>query len=190
MRGLGLPSPHAGPRAHWLRIAGLATLSLVLVAAPAWAQSTHFKHGSPSFTDNGVTLTAYGGVTGLGNGNLVIQLSARGQPTAVCTNPSGANQPAGQNPAEVTLTGTQAIPGTAIKNGNANFDVTTNAPTSPVPGAPECPNSQWTETITDVAFTSATLVFQQNGVTVLRSTCTFSPATSDGAVPASSVSCT
>jgi hypothetical protein len=59
------------------------------------------------------------------------------------------------------VTGAQAIPGSEVKNGNVSFNVTTAAPTSPVPGAPDCPNPQWTERITDVTFTSATVTVYQ-----------------------------
>ena len=136
-------------------------LTLVLGSSTALAASVHFKHGSPVFTDNGVTLTASGALAGLGNGDVVITVTARGTPTATCTNPAGATQPPGQNPAEVELTGVEALPASDIKNGNLSFSVDTAAPVSPIPGAPDCPNSKWTEAITDVAFTSATLTVYQ-----------------------------
>lgn len=145
-----------------LAFAAIATLmTLVLGASTALAANVHFKHGSPDFTDNGVTLTASGALAGLGNGDVVISVSATGTPTATCTNPAGATQPPGQNPAEVTLTGVGGFPESEIKNGNLFFSVETAPPESPVPGAPDCPNPQWTEDITDVAFTSATITVYQ-----------------------------
>jgi hypothetical protein len=146
-----------------------ATLAVVLLsvmglaAQSASAASVHFKKGSPVFTDKGLFLNATGTITGLGNGDVVIALTATGQPVATCTNPAGATQPPGQNPAEVTLTGVQQLPAAEIKNGNLSFSVNTASPTTPVPGAPDCPNSQWREDISDVIFAghSATITIYQ-----------------------------
>jgi hypothetical protein len=160
--------------------------ALALTVQSALAVSVHWKKGSPQFVDNGLTLTESGTLAGLGTSGLQITLSATANPTATCTNPgNGVHQPAGQNPASVNVTGSVSIPAGAVKHGNANYTVTTDPPTSPVAGAPECPNSSWTEDITDMAFTSASINVTQGGVTVFdasKSTCTFDPATSDGAV--------
>ena len=169
-----------------------------LSAQQAVAVSPHLKGNRPVlFTDNGLTLSTTVSYAGLGNFDTQQNLTATGNPTAVCTNPSGKQQPPGQNPAEVTLTGTTAIPASDIKNGNVTISTTTAAPVTPIPGAPDCPGVQWTETITDVAFTSATITVLQdtdaNGsfeTLVLTVNCTFDPATSNGSVPQSGFTCT
>jgi len=142
---------------------------LTMTATNALASSVHFKPRSPRFTDNGLTLTASGALAGLGNGDVVIFLTATGTPTAFCRNPSGHLVP-GQNPAEVTLSGVQAIPESKIKNGSVNFSVTTTAPAQPTPAEAGCPNGNWTASIADVHFTSATIQVYQAGVLVLSQT--------------------
>jgi hypothetical protein len=177
----------------------IALLALFLIgaitASGALASSVHLKGGKnaePTFTDGGLTLNAAGELSGLGNADVLVTLTARANATATCTNPgSGVHQPPGQNPAPVTVSGSQAIPKSEIKNGNTPFNVTTTGPVTPIPGAPGCPNSMWIEDITDLSFTSAVITVQQPpGTTVLTVSCTFSPATSNGLVPGNTVSCT
>jgi hypothetical protein len=139
-------------------------LTLGLGTSTALAANAHFKHGSPTFTVVGSgadkQLNGAGTLAGLGNGDIVVELKATADPTATCTN-GGQHQAPGQNPAPVELTGTQAIPGSAIKNGNASFSVLTAKVVTPVSGAPDCPNPNWTEDITDLTFTSATITVYQ-----------------------------
>ena len=175
---------------------GLVSLAAVfIVMAPVSASSVHLKGGShsePGFADGGLTLATAGALAGLGNGDVLVTLTAVGNPVATCTNPgSDTHQPPGQNPAPATVTGSQAIPESEVKNGNTPFSVTTNGPVTPIPGAPDCPNPQWIEDITDMQFTSATITVEQPvGTTVLTVSCSFSPPTSDGSIPRSDVSCT
>jgi hypothetical protein len=177
-----------------------ATALMGVFAFEALAANPHLKGQNPvSFTDNGLTLSATVNYAGLGNFDTLQVLTASGNTASTCTN-NGGNQAPGQNPAPVTVAGATPVPAGDIKNGNVTISTTTEAPVSPVPGAPGCPNSGWTETITNVFFTSATIrLFQDQTAAsgdfgrwetlVLTVNCTFSPPTSNGPVPSSGFTC-
>lgn len=90
----------------------------------------------------------------------------------------------------VTVTGSTSIPASELKNGTTPFTVTTDSPLTPIPGAPGCPNPQWTENITGMSFTSAVITVKQQGTVVLTLSYTFSPPTADGPVPKANVALT
>ena len=75
-----------------------------LFGTAAYAEHVHLKppHGSPSFTDNGVTLAARGALSGLGSDDVIVNLSATGFGVSECTSigPPPEPQPA---PASVAL---------------------------------------------------------------------------------------
>jgi hypothetical protein len=178
------------------RMGPTVLLALAVAAAPlgeALAASVHLKGGKkaePAFTDLGLTLNATGALSGLGNADVLITLDAMANPQGLCCNPGGECKVPGQNPAPVAVSGSEAIPAGEIKNGNTPFDVTTQPPMSPIPGAPDCPNTGWEESIIDMAFTSAVITVEQPpGTTVLTVSCAISPPTSDGPVPPGTVVC-
>jgi hypothetical protein len=179
---------------HFCAWLSVTMVTLSITAGIAFAASVHLKppNKNPTFRDLGLALRATGALAGLGNEDLLVSLTAQADVTATCTNPgSGEHQPPGQNPAPITVTGAVGIPASEIKNGNVDFSVTTQEPTTPIEGAPDCPNPNWTEDIVDLAFTSATITVQQPpGNVVLTVVCTFSEPTSDGLVPSENVSCT
>ena len=149
-----------------------ATLVLVVIGATALvavAESVHFKPRNPKSTDNGTTLTCTGALAGLGNGDIVITVEATGFGSTIVYN-QGGNPAPGQNKVPVTVTGTQTISASEIKNGTVTFSVTTAEPRQPTWEEAGAPNANWTAQITDVTFTSVTVTVVQGGTVVLKET--------------------
>lgn len=192
-------------RVSIITVALIVPLMLGLSAQTALAASVHFKSKPPlSFFDNGTTLTVSGALTGLGNGDVRVTITATAQPVAGCVNPgSGEHRPAGQQPAVVQVTGTADIPNDQVKNGNVGFSVTTLKPTLPSdPRTAGCPGTNWTVVLDDVIFHAVSIsvfqdstpngVFDPPGTLVLGPVC-FSlsgPASgTSGTLTATAVSC-
>lgn len=129
---------------------------LVLSATAAQAQSGHFV-GTPTCTDIGTQVRCTAKVAGLGGTTFQLDVSATGTASVECENPAGNVAP-GQS-FTTTRTGSSG-PQPTPRNGSATVTVTTVAPTAP---AGSCPNAKWTATVTDVAFTTATLTLREDG---------------------------
>jgi hypothetical protein len=119
----------------------------------------------------GTTLTATGGLAGLGSGDVTITLTASGSGTAMCMNKGGTKAP-GRNPIAVNVSGTQSIPALLTKNGRTPFTVTTQPPTMPTAKGAGCPNGNWQVVDVKTSFATATLTVRRvdTGVIVLQQT--------------------
>jgi hypothetical protein len=186
--------PEEEPILNMMIVKNLLTLT-ALVIPFSEAANVKLKGGAnaePSFFDGGLTLKAAGELSGLGNEQLRVTLEADADVLSTCTN-QGGNQAPGQNPAPITVTGSVTIdPDKIDKNGNAPFSVVTVAPEpNPIPGAPGCPNQNWTELIEDLKFTSAKITVEQpEEVVVLVVDCTIDPPSSNGDISKNDVTCT
>jgi hypothetical protein len=159
-----------------------AALVVLLAAfsAVALGASPHFKRGGePTCTITGTTsktVVCTGTLAGLGNGDLLIDTTVSGFAVYQCQNPSGQNEPPGQNR---VLVGPETTPTTidsdAIKNGTVKF--TTNPATltadDTVSGTEAgCNNDKWNGVNPTLTFTDITLEISQGGT--LLFTCTAS----------------
>jgi hypothetical protein len=151
------------------------TLALLIVASIAvgvvWAASVHYTKG-PTCGSSATTATCTGTIAGLGNANVLIDLSfPNATATTICSNKGSKDVP-GQNPAvPVDVEGTVSI--TKIKNGSVSFTVTTEPPENPSSAEAGCPNNNWTARIDTITFGTGTLTVEQPaGTPVLTTTVT------------------
>lgn len=157
-------------------IGSIGTLAVARGDGVAMAKSSQGGHnqGLCAGTCTGLFLHADGKLAGLGSTDSTVIIEATGIPVVTCTN-KGDNQAPGQNPPNVTTSGEQQIGTTQItKNGSAEIDVTTELPSSSLPGSQMgCPNDNWTATIVGIQFTHATVSIVQGSVLVVQQSFTF-----------------
>jgi hypothetical protein len=140
-------------------LCALSVAALLALPGVASAQSGHFVQ-TQTCTDIGTQVQCSGKVAGLGGTTFEISVAAQGTATVVCINPGGNRAP-GQD-TSVTVSGSSG-PLPTPRNGQFRYTVTSVAP-GPLPATPTCPNDQWTPTITDVSFTTATITLTEDGV--------------------------
>lgn len=171
---------NAVPGRTWL-LALVVVVALGAGASTALADSPHFKKGgTPTCRDTGTQLVCTGTLAGLGNGDLVLDLSSDAQASYACGNPGkNSKQAPGVNKVPFTASGSTTIQGSDIKNGTTTFSVTApGSPPTPPDPATICPNGNWTTvTLTNIDFSNVVLQISQGG---LLFTCTY-----PGVVPSS-----
>jgi hypothetical protein len=169
----------------------LIAFVLGATASAASAASPHFKKGGePVCTVTGsgttsTTTTCGASLSGLGGGDLNINVTTNGFAVYQCQN-GGGNVAPGQNKVLVgPVTTPTTIPDSQIKNGNVTFRTAPNTLTAPstVTGAEAgCPNPNWTGVNPTLTLTSITMTIAQGGVTLF--TCSASnPNGLSGTVP-------
>jgi hypothetical protein len=141
---------------------------IVMCAGLVYAESPHFK-SKPALraTDEGLTLQVCGAIAGLGNGDIVITVTAQGDPETTCTSPGG-NQAPGRNPGRIEVSGAVNIPQSEIKNGSLSFCVRTEEPEDPSGKEGGCPNNNWDAAIVEIDFSDVHITVEQGGVVVLE----------------------
>jgi hypothetical protein len=94
------------------------------------------------------SVTCSGVLAGLGGDDLQIDVTVGGSAVYQCQNPSGKNEPAGQNKVLVgPVTEPTSISGDEIKNGNLSFTTdpaTLTAPATVSGTEAGCNNDSWT----------------------------------------------
>jgi hypothetical protein len=146
-----------------------------LSASAALASSPHFKKGGePVCTisgagTNSTSTTCSASLSGLGGGDLVINVTVSGSALYQCQNGGGQTSPGQNRVLEGPVTAPTTIPDSQIKNGNVSFTtnpaVLTADPT--VSGAAAgCPNSNWSGVHPALTVTNITMTIAQGGVTL------------------------
>ncbi len=138
------------------RVLSIASGILIAVLAFSNAFAGTIKLSSVTFSLG--SLISSGGLTGLGNTDVTLVLTASGIPAVTCTN-GGGNQVPGQSAPKVSAQGsTTLIPNTSLtKNGSTPYYVETGTLPTLTWQQGGCPNSNWSAAITFVYWTNATI---------------------------------
>lgn len=131
-------------KSSYITVTALALIGSITIAAPPPIKKT------PTFNDDGATLTAAGNLKGIAAGDYEVTLLATGTESVVCGE-GGVNPPA----APLVLTGTKVVSVPAGGNVVATFE----GLASSAPPAPACAQSEDAAVAVqhDVAFTKAAL---------------------------------
>jgi len=153
-----------------LTIIAAVLLAFIVAAPSASAASPHFKKGgSPTCTitstsSSSTSTTCKASLSGLGNGDLLIEVTVKGFAVYQCQN-GGGNIAPGQNKVLVgPVTEPTLIPGDQIKNGNVSFvtdPAVLSAPATVSAADAGCPNNNWTGVNPKVTVTSITMDITQ-----------------------------
>jgi len=141
------------------------------LSAVALAASPHFKHGGEPVctitnTGSSSSTTCTASLSGLGGGDLVINVTVSGSAVYQCQNHGGQTAP-GQNKVLVgPVTSPTTIPADQVKNGTVTF--TTNpavltAPTTVSGAAAGCPATNWTGVNPTLTVTNINMTISQGG---------------------------
>jgi hypothetical protein len=151
---------------------------LMLVPTNVYAPKTttsgvHFQGPEPKLTCSGDTCssTAFT-LAGLGSGSGTAELQITGTFAVTCENPGGNEDVPGQR---TTATGTSGQQGFTTQNGKANIGaLSATLDPSTVDTSNSCPNGKWTAHVGEGTATTATLIVQFEGTTILSQS--FPPA--------------
>ncbi len=149
------------------RVFGLASgiLIAVLVFSNAFAGGG-VRLSGVSFSLGSLISNGY--VSGIGNTDVTLDLTASGIPAITCIN-GGGNSVPGQSSPKVTASGSVLLPGNSPlrKNGKAPYGVETQPPAPLTWQQAGCPNSNWTAVITFIYWTNATITVYDSGTGAL-----------------------
>ena len=166
------------------RLLSVASAALIAILVFSTVFASTIKLSSVNFSLG--SLISNGTVTGIGNTDITMVLTASGIPAITCIN-NGTNSVPGQSFPKVTAQGSEALPGNnpIRKNGTSPFLVETQPPAPLTWQQAGCPNSNWMAAITFVYWTNATIYVYATSTNALLLTqnyvCTTTPT---------SVSCT
>jgi hypothetical protein len=154
-------------RKHLWLVVAAALLVVAITASTAQAAVNVKTEPRITFSGATATLTA-GNFSGLGNVPASAELTVTGEATFFCTNPSGSNQPPGQNPvpAESGSSGPVDL-GNSDHNGRgtvAGITAEVEFPPTPTPQEVGCGgkgSTAWTVEEDELTATDAVLVITQ-----------------------------